>query len=241
MKYSILIKEKIEILRLRYNNHIHRCITMESDNTPSKLNFFFPLIILMILATIFIVAVPTKTIFHDVEVAYTDTETYYVKEPYEVQEAYQEQEPYQDTEYFTDTVPIQVSVPYQDIEYYYQSYDAGTGMYYSYIPTGCYCTSTRYMYDADNVYGALCVQLNCRLSRTVTKYRMDTEYQSVQKQRPVTKYTTVTKYRTVTQYRDTPETRDVMKTRIESQPMEVNWLFGWNTPYELHLPFISGD
>jgi len=195
----------------------------------------------MILITIFIIAVPTKTVFHDVEVAYTDTETYYVKEPYEVQEAYQEQEPYQDIEYFTDTVPVQVSVPYQDVEYYYQSYDVSTGHYYATIPSNCYCTSTRYMYDEYGDYGALCVQLACRLSRTVTKYRTETQYQYIQKQRPVTKYMTVTKYRNVTQYRDVPKTREVMKTRMESQPMEVNWLFRFTTPYELHLPFISGD
>jgi hypothetical protein len=218
---------------------------MDSDKNISskthKSDLFLSLGILIILITVLIIAVPTKTIFFNVEVAYTDTETYYEKEPYEVQEAYQEQDPYQDIEYFIDTVPVQVSVPYEDIEYYYQSYDAGTGMYYSYNPTGCYCTGTRYMYDVDGVYGALCVQLNCRLSRTVTKYRTETEYQSIRKQRPVTKYKTVTKYRNVTQYRDVPKTRQVMKTRMEPQPVEVNWLFGFKTPYELHLPFISGD
>jgi len=192
------------------------------------------------LIIISLVIVPTKTITNEVEVAYTDTETYYEKEPYIVQESYQEQVPYQTTETYTDTVPVPVSVPYQDYEYSYQSTDAGTGMYYSSIPSGCVCSSSRYLYDKDGVYGALCVQLTCKISTPVTKYRTEMQQQSIQKERPVTKYQTVTKTRDVTKYRDVAKTREVMKTRIEQRSLEVNWLLGFKTPYSLHLPVISG-
>lgn len=188
-----------------------------------------------------LVIVPTKTITHDVEVAYTDTETYFEKEPYSAQELYQEQEPYQTTETYTDSVPVPVSVPYQDYVYSYQTSDAGTGMYYGSVPSGCICSSTRNMYDKDGVYGALCVQLTCQISTPVTKYRTEMQQQSIQKERPVTKYQTVTKIRNVTEYRDVAKTRDVMKTRIEQQPLEVNWLLGFKVPYSFHLPVISGN
>jgi len=192
------------------------------------------------LILICLVIVPTKTITNDVEVAYTDTETYYEKEPYVVQESYQEQEPYQTIETYTDTVPVPVSVPYQDYEYSSQNYDAGTGKYYSSIPSGCTCSSNRYMNDKDGIYGALCVQLTCQISTIVTKYRTDMQQQSIQKERPVTKYRTVTKTRDVTKYQDVAKTRNVMKTRNEQRALEVNWLLGFKTPYSLHLPLISG-
>ncbi|MDO8873072.1 MAG: zinc ribbon domain-containing protein [Methanoregula sp.] len=196
--------------------------------------------ICIFLIVISLVIVPTKTITNDVEVVFTDTETYYEKEPYIVQESYQEQVPYQTTESYTDSVPVPVSVPYQDYEYSYQTSDAGTGKYYSSVPSGCVCSSNRYLYDKDGVYGALCVQLTCQISTPVTKYRTEMQQQSLQKERPVTKYRTETKTRDVTKYHDVAKTRDVMKTRIEQRPLEVNWLLGFKTPYSLHLPIISG-
>ena len=78
------------------------------------------------------------------------------------------------------------------------------------------------------------------MSTPVTKYRTELQQQSIQKERPVTKYQTVSKTRDVTKYRDVAKTRDVMKIRIEQQPLEVNWLLGFKTPYSLHLPFSSG-
>lgn len=54
----------------------------------------------------------------------------------------------------------------------------------------------------------------------------------------VTKNTTVTRYRNVTKYLDVLKFRNVTKTRIEQQPAEVNWIFGFKTPYAFHLPFI---
>ena len=205
-----------------------------------KSDIYILLGVCIFLIVVFLIVAPTKTIINNVEVAYTDTETYTEKEPYEIQEAYQEQEPYQTVETYTDTVPVPVSVPYQDTENSYQSYDAQSGHYYSSIPSGCTCTSNRYLYDKDGNYGALCVQLSCLISTPVTKYRTEMQQQSVQKERPVTKYRTITKYRNVTQYRDVLKTREVMKTRIDPQQLEVNWLLGFKTPYTLHLPFISG-
>ena len=196
--------------------------------------------ICIFLIVISLVIVPTKTITNEVEVAYTANETYYETEPYIVQELYQEQVPYQTTETYTDTVPVPVSVPYQDYENSYQTSDAGTGKYYSSIPSGCVCSSSRYLYDKDGVYGALCVQLTCQISTPVTKYRTEMQQQSLQKERPVTKYRTETKTRDVTKYHDVAKTRDVMKTRIEQRPLEVNWLLGFKTPYSFHLPIISG-
>jgi hypothetical protein len=217
----------------------------KSLKTGSSSQRFKPDIILYLGICIFLflmllIVAPTKTVTTNIEVAYTDNETYYEKEPFIVQEAYQVQDPFQTTETYTDTVPVPVSVPYQDYETSYQNYDAGTGKYYSTISSGCTCTSTRFMYDKDGNYGSLCVQLSCLISTPVTKYRIEMQQQSVQKERPVTKYQTVTKYRNVTQYRDVPKSREVMKTRIDQQPLEVNWLLGFKTPYKLHLPIISG-
>jgi len=204
-------------------------------------NFSVVLIIGILVTILFLVAIPTKTVHYTVEIPYSDTETYYEKEPYEVQEAYQEQEPYQTVETYTDIVPVPVSVAYQDVEYSYETYNAQSGYYYSSIPSGCVCSSNRYMYDASGTYGALCVQLTCAVPSLVTKYRTEMQQQSVQKERPVTKYQTVTKNRTVTKYRDVLKTREVLKIRNETQQVEVNWLVGYKTPYKLHLPIISGD
>ncbi len=219
-----------------------------SHANPNKATILFthkPIVLAILGICIFLIVIslvifPTKTITNEVEVAYTANETYYETEPYIVQESYQEQVPYQTTETYTDSVPVPVSVPYQDYEYSYQTSDAGTGKYYTSVPSGCVCSSNRYMYDKDGVYGALCVQLSCKISTPVTKYRTEMQQQSLQKERPVTKYRTETKTRDVTKYHDVAKTRDVMKTRIEQQPLEVNWLMGFKTPYSLHLPFISG-
>ena len=199
-----------------------------------KSNICFLIGVSVFLIVVFLIVAPTKTITNNVEVAYTDTETYYEKEPYEVQEAYQEQEPYQSVETYTDSVPVPVSVPYQDTEYYYQSADAPAGKYWpdASITSNCVCSNRDWL--------SHCIQLYCQYSRSVTKYRTEMQQQSIQKERPVTKYRTITKYRTVTKYRDVAKTREVMKTRIESRPLEVNWLIGFKTPYKLHLPFISG-
>jgi len=212
----------------------------ESDILTHKPNKLFYLGICIFLIVILFIVAPTKTITNDIEVVYTDNQTYYEKEPYEIQEAYQEQIPYQTTETYTDSVPVPVSVPYQTYETSYQNYDAGTGKYYLTIPSGCTCSSNRFMSDQNGIYGSLCVQLSCLISTPVTKYRIEYSQQSVQKERPVTKYQTTTKYRNVTQYRDVLKTREVMKTRIDQKQLEENWLLGFKTPYKLHLPIISG-
>lgn len=186
-----------------------------------------------------LVMVPTKTITYSIEVAYTDNETYYEKEPYMTQESYEELVPFQTTEKYTDIVPVPTSVPYLDNEFSYRTYNA-TDRYYASIPSDCTCSGTRYMYDADGVYGSLCVQLTCQIATSVTKYRTETQQKAIQKERPVTKYQTVTKFRNTTQYQDVAKTRAVLKTRMEERPLEVNWLFGFKTPYSLHLPHISG-
>jgi uncharacterized membrane protein YvbJ len=186
-----------------------------------------------------LVMVPTKTITYSIDVAYADNETYYEKEPYIIPESYQEQVAYQSTDRYTDIVPVPTSVPYQDKEYSYQVYNATDG-YYSSVPTDCVCSGNRYLSDQTGVYDTLCIQLTCQIATTVTKYRTETQQKVIQKERPVTKYQTVTKYRNVTQYQDVAKTRTVLKTRIEERQIEANWLFGFKTPYSLHLPHISG-
>ncbi len=199
--------------------------------------------ILFVLIIIFLCVAPTKTITHDSYVTYPDTETYYEKEPFEVLEAYQEQEPYQTVETYTDIVTVPVNSSYEVTEYAYQTYGSLPPAYYapSAIPKECICSGNRYMADEHGDYADRCVQILCTIPYNVTKYRTEMQNQSVRKERTVTDYRNVTKYRNVTHYRDVQRTREVIRIRNESQPIEVNWLFGFRTPYRLHLPIISGD
>ena len=214
----------------------------KSDNVNSQKFYRILTIGLCVMIVIIgLVFVPTKTISQNIEVAYTATETYYEKEPYTVKESYQEQEPYQTTETYFDKVPVEVSVPYQVVEFYYDIFDSGSAGYYGTpYQTDCYCTRSSPLYIGTKVMGQGCVQLTCKRSRTVTKYRTEIQEKSIQKERPVTKYRIVDKTRDITKYRDVVKTRSVIKTRIEQRPLEVNWLLGYKTPYSFHLPKIFG-
>jgi hypothetical protein len=178
----------------------------------------------------FIILAPTKTHHYEVEVSFTDTETYTEKEPYEAQESYQTQEPYQDVEYYTDTVPVEQSVPYTDYETVV--HNAPSGQYYPSCGSDCTCTDYSF-------WTGQCIQCTCLVA--VTRYKTQIVYQEIQKERPVTKYRTITKYRTVTKYRDVEKTREVVKTKMDPRQVEVNWLFGFKLPYRLHLPYISEE
>lgn len=53
---------------------------------------------------------------------------------------------------------------------------------------------------------------------------------------PATTPTPEPEFRTVTKYREVQKTRQEQRTRTEQRPVEVNWLFGYRTPYSFPLP-----
>ncbi|NQU98992.1 hypothetical protein HQ533_06030 [Candidatus Woesearchaeota archaeon] len=198
--------------------------TITHSKKDNKENIIFFSIIGAVLIVALILLAPTETFVYEVEVPYTTTETYTETEPYQTEEAYTVKEPYETTETYVDQVPMEESVPYTDYETVV--HNAPFGEYYSSCGTDCVCTYTSFWTGG-------CTQCTCLVA--VTRYRTEIVYEEVEKERPVTKYRDVTKYRTVTKYRDVDKTRDVMKTRMEEREMEVNWLFGFKTPYKIHL------
>ena len=198
------------------------------DKKQRKLSFKHPLILvitgIILLGAIFTLAAPTKTHTYYVDVPYEASESYTEKEPYDAQEAYQVQVPYESTETYTDTVPVEVDVPYTDYEE--KVYHAESGHYYPDVSSPCRCT--------DYNFWGNCVEQTC--TTPVTKYKTETQQQTIEKTRPVTKYKTETKYRTVTKYRDVQKSRTVTKTKEEPKQYEVNWLFKFRVPWRLHIP-----
>lgn len=207
-------------------------INSYSENEEKKVKMkgsssYFIIVIIFLLVG-FIIFAPTRTFNYEVEVFYTDSETYTEKEPYDAQEAYEVQVPYESVEYYTDTVPINRSVPYTDYEYIV--YNAPSLQIYPSWDSGCSCTDSSFWRGG-------CIQVTCRVAQT--RYKTEIAYEQIQKERPVTKYRKVTKYRTITKYSDVQKTRDIIKTKMEPREMEVNWLFGFKMPHKLHIPYIS--
>jgi hypothetical protein len=56
---------------------------------------------------------------------------------------------------------------------------------------------------------------------------------------PTFRVTPVAEYQTVTKYREILKTRIETRTKTEKRPVEVNWIFGFRTPYAFHLPFTG--
>lgn len=165
------------------------------------------------LLLIFFLIAPTKTHFYTVDVPYEDVEYYFEKEPYEYQESYEAQEPYQTTEIYNDKVPVQKT----------ETHTAPSGQYFTSYGSNCQCT--RY----SGWLFPQCIEYTCTV----------VEYETVQKERPVTKYKTVTKYRTATGYRDVQKQRTVTKLRQEQRQYEINWVFGFRVPWNLHIAYLS--
>jgi len=160
---------------------------MDSDKRipikKSRFDLFYILGISFLFLMVFIIFAPTKTITENIEISYSEQETYNVTEPHDVFEIYQE------------------------YEYEYSPFPGGV-----YVNCGmCIChqmLKLPMIYEGPDYYCDYCM---CN----------------------------VTHYRTVTKYLEIPKIRNVTKTRIESRPTEVNWIFGFKTPYTLHLPFMS--
>jgi hypothetical protein len=56
---------------------------------------------------------------------------------------------------------------------------------------------------------------------------------------PATTPTPEPEFRTVTKYREVQKTRQEQRTRMEQRPVEVNWIFGYKTPYSFPLPLYT--
>jgi hypothetical protein len=173
------------------------------------------------------VVVPTKTYYYTVEVPHEEQESYFEKEPYDEQESYVVQVPYEKMETYMDTVPVQVSVPY--ITYEDTINQAPPGRYYPSCTDPCRCTEYDWLGN--------CIECTCTYA--VQQYRTETEQQTIQKTRPVTKYREETRLRTVTRYRDVQKERTVLRMGEEQRQYEVNWLFGFRSPWLLHIPYLS--
>ena len=200
--------------------------TLDHPHKPgaSGTEKFFIIGIIVFMAAIFFLAVPTRSATYQVEVPYQDTETYTETEPYTAQEPYERQEAYE------DTVPYDKQEAYASTESYTDTVKTTyeSAMDNCDYNANCQCTSTSF-------WSGICVKCVCvkvdyvQKTRPVTKYKTVTDYQTV------TKYRTVTDYQTVTKYRDVQKTRPVMKTRMEDRTKEVNWLFGFEIPWALHI------
>lgn len=158
--------------------------------------------------------VPTRTVAESVTVPYTDTETYYIQEPYDAQEAYQVQEPYQTTQMYVESIKS------------YNRINAPSGSHFEtdaddITSDGCDCSG--WTNDLTHNPNQVCIQKKCPTTSSDTRSS------------PVTKYRTVTKYHTITKYRNISQTREVTKTRTEVREEEVNWIFGFKTPYKFHI------
>ncbi len=141
----------------------------------------------------------------------------------------------------TKTISENVDVPYEDTETYlanesYRDYvfvyeqetwqEAHTSSVGHESPEGYYwkscvspCSCSHYTSNPNTVPSYYCDECSCPNTQTYSQSRNV----------PVAKE--VTKYRTV------QKTRNVTKYRSEIQPAEVNWIFGFKTPYTFHLPF----
>jgi hypothetical protein len=190
------------------------------------LNLFFISGVSYLLLMAFIIVVPTQTITENIEVSYTEKETYYTQEPYTTQEPYQVQETYQTQEAY-QTTGYQVNS-----ESSFKKIDAPSGSHFEVdiddiTRDGCECSGWTNDFSHDPF--TVCVQKKCPVSDSGIGGNTGINY------RTVTKTRTVTKYHTVTQYKDVPKTRDVTKTRIEPREAEVSRVFGFKTPYTFHL------
>jgi hypothetical protein len=186
----------------------------------SKIDLFFLLGVSYLFIMAFLILVPTKTITDNIEVSYPETETYYMQESYEEQEPFQALETYQVQESSTPSVPKYNIINAPSGSHFDTNSDKKTS-------DGCACSEWEYVATAHEHNNVVCVQKKCTISN------------SGENSRTVTKYRTVTTYRSVTKYQDVPKTRIVTKTRIEQQPVEVNWILGFKTPYTFRLPFIG--
>jgi len=132
---------------------------------------------------------------------------------------------YLDTETYTDQEPyteMEITYEKETWQEVHTSSDRDTspeGYYWKKCASPCHCT--HYTSDPNTVPSNYCDECSCPTSGV---------YEQSQN---------VPKYQWVTKYREVMKTRNVTKTRIEPGPVEVNWIFGFNTPYTFHLPLIS--
>lgn len=78
-------------------------------------------------------------------------------------------------------------------------------------PSDCTCYDDNYFYSG---YEKVCIHCICP-SPTPEKYQL------------------------VTKFREETKTRNVTKMRIEQRPVEVNRVFGFETPWSAHLPVFA--
>ena len=152
----------------------------------SNFNLFFIIGIFFLIMTLFFIFAPTKTIKEDIEVTYSEQESYNVTEPHDVTEMYTQYEKGKESHWGLSGGTV--------IE------DCGECKCHQWISV------SKYLFEGATTFCDYCI---CESKG----------------------------FRTVTKYLEISKIRNVTKTRIEQRPTEVNWIFGFKTPYTLHLPF----
>jgi hypothetical protein len=214
-------------------------MSMSTSQQSVKPKPAFPSRVLVGIAILVIIAllviVPTKTIMVKNEVSYQDNETYTEQVPYEVREAYRVNESYID---LYDMDPVNKS--------YFDLYDmdqVNSGIFYTAnrfgkpaasCPSQCPCSAFSDIDYMNPPYERYCIECVCQDSSIFSSFLgMDDKYKNAVQTRSKTKYHNVTKMNNI------EKSRTVTKTRIDQQPAEVNWIFGFNTSYALHLPGVG--
>jgi hypothetical protein len=147
---------------------------------------------IVLLVTVILLLVPTKTISEEYTVSYEENETYDVPETY------------------TERVTVSPTVSLFDLAAGSTAWDGGCNR-------GCTCDTYHY-----SGYTKICTYCICPAFPYIQTVTGD----------PAAEYQWVTKTRLV------QNVRTVTKTRTGQRPVEVNWIFGFRTPYSFHLPVL---
>jgi hypothetical protein len=173
-------------------------------------------VILVIIALL--VIVPTKTVMVKNEVSYLDNETYTEQVPYAAREAYTVNESYIDL----------YNMNPNSNSYFKSMVRSGNSS--ETCPIQCPCSAYSDIDYRNPPYERYCIECTCEDSLFI---QLDEKYKNA------IQYRTKTLYHNVTKSNDVKNFRTVTKTRIDQQPVEVNWIFGFNTSYALHLPGVG--
>ena len=201
-------------------------MAMSTDRQSSKPKPAFTSLVLIGIAFLVIIAilviVPTKTIMVKNEVSYQDNETYTEQVLYEVREAYTVNESFID---LYDMNPEESNPAFLSLVRFGKPAQS--------CPTRCPCSAYSDIDYMNPPYTRYCIECTCEDSSLLSSLQVDDVFKNA------IQFRSTTKYHNVTRFNDVQKFRTVTKTRIDQQPVEVNWIFGFNTSYALHLPWAG--
>ncbi len=128
---------------------------------------------------------------------------------------------YQDTENYTEQEPYTVmdisyeTVTWQEVHVSSVEQDLPENYYWKKCGSPCRCTHYTTNPQTDPSY--YCDSCVCPNSGVYEQSRSDPKYQWV------------------TKYREVTKTRNVTRTRLEPEPVEVNWIFGFGVPWTFRV------